>query len=218
MADLKYLDYEGLELYNELIKQTYAPIQAIQYKGTVATISGLPTVASQAPGSMYNITEGGVATADFVEGVGAVVRNGTNVIAINTADEGEPAVMKWDIIAGVFSVDDKLTFGTAMPASPENGETFLYMGNTTYTYDGLTPTGTENPKELGWYEYDSTENEYNLTEDETVQAGTSYFVKREEYVKGVIYVYSEDATSWISQTSGDIFTPITEAQIRALFT
>ena len=198
MADLKYLDYEGLELYNELIKQTYAPIQAIQYKGTVATISGLPTVASQAPGSMYNITEGGVATADFVEGVGAVVRNGTNVIAINTADEGEPAVMKWDIIAGVFSVDDKLTFGTAMPASPENGETFLYMGNTTYTYDGLTPTGTENPKELGWYEYDSTENEYNLTEDETVQAGTSYFVKREEYVKGVIYVYSEDATSWIS--------------------
>ena len=217
MADLKYLDYEGLELYNELIKETYAPIQAIQYKGTVATISGLPTVASQTPGSMYNITEGGVATADFVEGAGAIVRNGTNVVAINTADEGEPAVMKWDIIAGVFSVDDKLTFGLTMPAAPENGDTFLYMGNNVYEYNAVTPVGDENPKEKGWYEYDAVEDTYVLTEDEEVQVGTSYFKKEEEYVKGVIYVYSEASTEWVPQTSGNVMIPITEAEIRALF-
>lgn len=217
MADKKYLDYEGLELYNDLIKETYAPVQAIQYKGTVATISGLPTVSGVAIGSMYNITEGGISTSDFVEGAGKVIRNGTNVVAINVAADGDPVEMKWDIIAGVFSVDDKLTFGTSMPVSPENGDTFLYMGNNVYEYNAVTPTGTENPKELNWYEYDATESEYNLTEDEEVQSGTSYFVKNEKYVKGVIYVYSEASTEWVSQTSGDIFQPISEAEIRALF-
>ena len=149
---------------------------------------------------MYNVVEGGVTTADFVEGSGKVLRNGTNVVAINTAEDGQPKVMKWDITAGVFSVDDKLTFGSSMPAGPSNGDTFLYMGNTTYTYDAVTPTGTENPKGLGWYEYDSVTTTYTLTEDTTVQAGTSYFIKNEEYVKGVIYVYSEGSTSWVAQT------------------
>lgn len=219
MAVKTFLDYEGLEEVVAKIKEKYAPIQAIQYKGTVATISSLPTIATEAEGNMYNIITGGTTTADFVEGAGHTISDGTNVVAINTeTDPDEPAIMKWDILPGVFVLDDRLQFGTAMPDTElTDGRTFLYLGNTTYSYDPVTPTGAENPKELGWYEYDSVNDEYVLTEDETVQSGTSYFVKNEEFVKGVIYVYSTTTSSWIPQSSGDTFSRITEAQIDALF-
>lgn len=219
MAVKTFLDYPGLEELVAKIKEKYAPIQAIQYKGTVATISGLPTIATEAEGNMYNIVTGGTTTADFVEGAGHTISDGTNVVAINTeTDPDEPAIMKWDILPGVFVLDDRLQFGTAMPDTDlTDGRTFLYLGNTTYSYDAVTPTGTENPKELGWYEYDSIEDEYVLTEDETVQSGTSYFVKNEEFVQGVVYVYSTTTSSWIPKSSGDTFTRITEAQIDALF-
>lgn len=214
MATKSYLDYEGLVELVAKIQEKYAPIQALTFKGTVATISGLPTVAGVDTGSVYNITTGGETTADFVEGAGQVLQDGENVVAVNTGTEALP-VMKWDILGGVFDISDRLQFGSAMPASPETGQTFLYLGNTTYTYDPVTPVGTENPKELGWYEYDSVNDEYVLSQDETVQVGTSYFAKHEEYTKGVIYVYS--GVAWVAQSSGDTFTHITEQEIDALF-
>lgn len=214
MATKSYLDYEGLVELVAKIQEKYAPIQALVFKGTVATISSLPTVAGVNAGSVYNIATGGETTADFVEGTGQVLQDGENVVAVNIGTDDDP-VMKWDILGGVFDISDRLQFGSAMPASPESGQTFLYLGNTTYTFDPVTPVGTENPKELGWFEYDSADDEYVLSEDETVQVGTSYFAKHEEYVKGVIYVYSGSA--WVAQSSGDTFTRITEAEIDALF-
>lgn len=56
------------------------------------------------------------------------------------------------------SADDKLTWGTALPASGmEDGDPFLYMGPDTSTYEeasGLTPES--NPQALGLYESDGS--------------------------------------------------------------
>ena len=212
MAVKEYLDKEGLDELVAKIEENYAPIQALQFKGTVATISALPTVSTVKVGWMYNVTTGGTTTADFVEGAGQELPDGANVAAINTGTDATP-VMKWDILPGVLDISDRLQFGNAMPASPENGQTFLYMGTTTYTYDAVTPVGTENPQEEGWYEYDGSA--YNPTTDTTVQTGTSYFAKNEQYVKGVIYVYSGSA--WVAQSSGDTYTAISISYIDSLF-
>lgn len=217
MANKKYLDYEGLQELVEKIEEKYAPIQAVQYKGSVATISNLPTVANTAVGSMYNVITGGETTADFVvDEQGKILRDGANVVAVNTGTDADP-IMKWDVVAGLFDLSDRLQFGTTMPTSPqpESGDTFLYLGETTYTYDAVTPEGTENPVDEGWYEYNATDDIYELSEDTTVQTGTSYFAKNEQYVKGVIYVYSGSA--WVAQSSGDTYIAITKAEIDALF-
>lgn len=212
MATKKFLDYDGLVELVAKIDEKYAPIQALQFKGTVATISALPTIASIAAGSVYNITTGGQTTADFVEGADQTLQDGSNVVAVNTGTDTAP-VMKWDILGGVFDISDRLQFGSALPASPESGQTFLYLGETTYSYAAVTPTGDENPQESGWYEYDGSA--YTLFSDTSVNSGKTYFTRSEQYVKGVIYVYSGSA--WVAQSSGDSFTAITNAEIDALF-
>ena len=64
------------------------------------------------------------------------------------------------------SADDKLTWGTALPASGmEDGDPFLYMGPDVNTYDevsGLTPES--NPQALGLYESDGSGG-YELSTD-----------------------------------------------------
>lgn len=212
MATKKFLDYDGLVELVEKIEEKYAPIQALQFMGTVATIASLPVVSTVASGAVYNVTTGGTTTADFVEGAGQTLQDGMNVVAVNTGTDSAP-VMKWDILGGVFDISDRLQFGLAMPASPESGQTFLYLGETSYTYDAVTPTGDENPQAFGWYEFDGSG--YVLTTDTTVQTGTSYFAKNEEFVKGVIYVYSGSA--WVAQSSGDTFVAISTAEVDALF-
>ena len=92
--------------------------------------------------------------------------------------------MKWDVLGGVFELDDRLQFGSTMPVDPEDGQTFLYMGDTTYTYSAVSGlTGNENPHALGYYEEDG--GVYSLTNDtEPIQvykafkdASDTYFVK-----------------------------------------
>ena len=125
--------------------------------------------------------------------------------------------MKWDILGGVFEIDDRLQFGSTMPSTDlTNGRTFLYMGATTYTYDAVTPVGTENPQEDGWYVSDCVGG-YTATTDSTVQVGTTYYEKNEQYVTGVIYVYDSSTTSWVAQSSGDTMIPITNGEIDSLF-
>ena len=123
--------------------------------------------------------------------------------------------MKWCLIGPVFDVSNKLTFGKAMPSNPADGDDFLYLGDTTYTYDEVTPVGTENPKALGWYVSDGAGG-YELTDDETVQPGTTYYTKNEEYVQGVIYEY-DTTEGWQALNSGDTMVAITKAEVDALF-
>ncbi len=63
-------------------------------------------------------------------------------------------VMKWDTLGGLFDIYDRyLEFGDEFPITPDDGRTFLYMGDTTYEFNEVTPTGTENPEDKGWYEF-----------------------------------------------------------------
>lgn len=217
MGDRKYLDYTGLQELVAKIDENYAPVQALVFKGTVATISGLPTVSGQKEGYMYNITTGGTTTADFVEGAGKDLRDGSNVAAINTGTDADP-VMKWDILPGVFNIDDRLQFGNSFPASPENGQTFLYMGSTTYTYTAVTPEGSEDPATLGWYHSTDGGTTWTAATEHTPDTTTyQYATRAEKYIHGVIYVYSTALTDWVPQSTGDTMVAITNGEIDALF-
>ena len=215
MAQKTYLDLSGLTHFKAKLDAEYASIKALVFKGTVADVAHLPTVANESIGSIYNITAAGTTTSDFVEGAGLPLQAGENVVAVNVGTDQSPE-MKWDILGGVFNLDDRLQFGSTMPANPENGQTFLYMGETTYTYDEVTPVGTENPQAEGWYVSDG-EGGYIATTDTEVQSGTTYYEKNEQYVTGVIYVYDSTASAWEAQTAGDTFIPITNNEIDSLF-
>ncbi len=221
MATKKYLDFEGLAEFKAKCDEAYALNGALTFKGTAATISALPTVAGCSVGDMYNVTTGGTTTADFVEGAGKVLDDGENVVAVKVTVEVEPGVesevMKWDILGGVLDVSDKLTFGSSMPAAPADGDTFLYLGDTTYAYTAIVdPDPEENPSEEGWYVSDG-EGGYELSVDTEVQVGTTYYTRAEQYVKGVIYVYNESGSEWIAQSSGDAMVAITTVEIDSLF-
>lgn len=45
----------------------------------------------------------------------------------------------------------------------------------TYTYTEVTPIGTENPKDEGWYEL--VNSEYTLTTDETIDEEKTYYTR-----------------------------------------
>lgn len=60
------------------------------------------------------------------------------------------------------------------------------------TYAEVTPAGTENPSQEGWYESDGSDG-YELSEDATVQPGTTYYEKTGNYY-GAIDHDPTDAT------------------------
>lgn len=215
MAVKKYLDLEGLQHFLAKADERYASIQALVYKGVVADIAHLPTVADEAIGNMYTVTTGGTTTADFVEGAGKDLQDGENVVAVNTGTEADP-VMKWDILGGVFKITDRLQFVETMPADPVDEQIVLYLGDTTYTYSAVSPVGTENPSEEGWYEKDG--DVYTLSVDTTVDSEKTYYERTgEEFVQGVIYQYDATGQKWDALSSGDNFTPISSSEIDALF-
>ena len=219
MAQKTYLDYAGLTHFKAKLDEEYASIKAFVFKGTVADVEHLPSLGSgttQKVGYVYNITAEGTTTADFVEGAGLPLQAGENVVVVDVSATSTPD-LKWDILGGVFDITDRLQFGSTMPLDPTDGQTFLYMGDTTYTYDEVTPVGTENPQALGWYEYDESTEQYVLSSDTTVDSEKTYYEKNEEYVTGVIYVYNLATTSWVAQSSGDTFVAITNGQIDSLF-
>jgi len=218
MADKKYLDYEGLQVLVEQIKAHFAKTGALIFQGTVATVSALPPLTGSTAakiGYVYMFTADATASADFVEGVGKPINTYDEVVCVNTGTEESP-ILKWQILGPVFDVSDRLQFGNAFPADPIDGQTFLYMGSTTYTYHSVTPEGTENPQEMGWYVSNGSGG-YVLTTDTTVQSGTTYYTRTEQYVHGVIYVYNASGSEWVAQSSGDTMIAITTAQIEALF-
>ena len=294
----QFLDYEGLQELVAKIKEKYATIKAFIFKGTVANIAALPAIADQKPGYVYNVTKGGTTTADFDIGAGHPLRDGDNVVAINNGTDAVP-IMKWDILGATFVIEDRLQFGDTFPSEPENDQTFLYMGDTTYTYTNVSATLTpsDNPSTASYFEYDEVNNEYNpsadlyvdesktyytiasdtptsdpqaegfyeldgtkyvastdttvdsgktyykasiatvvrgdnpktmglyetdgtdysLTNDEYVVSGKNYFTRAEQYVTGVIYKYNTASTSWVPQTAGETYIPITKSQIDSLF-
>lgn len=70
------------------------------------------------------------------------------------------------------------------------GENVIVVDNSTTSYSEVTPTGTENPKEEGWFERSGAAEPYTYTKttDETVDSGKTYYeeVVTEAYALDVI--------------------------------
>lgn len=216
MATKKYLDYEGLVELVDKIKDYVGDAGKLEFKGAVSTVSGLPTVSTQKVGWMYTIQTQGETTSDFTDGAGLTIAANSEVAAVSVDVSGTPT-MKWCLLGPIFDVSDKLTFGTSMPSNPSDGDTFLYLGNTTYTYSVVQePDPSANPSEEGWYE-DDGEGGKRLTSDTVVEPNKTYYTRAEQYVKGVIYVWNETSSVWVAQSSGDVMVAITTNEIDDLF-
>lgn len=177
--------------------------------------------------SFYHVTALGETVADFTK---TQVADETALETLNTkygdnefvdlnkyTETVTGEVMKWLLIGPVFDVSDKLTFGDGMPSDPNDGDTFLYMGETTYVYTPVTPEVGDDPAALGWYHSTDGETWELATEHEADTATYQYATKDEQYVTGVIYKYNLATTSWVAQSSGDTMVPISKAKIDALF-
>lgn len=99
--DETYSKTETEQKINSAIDVAVAGIYKV--KGSIA-FAGLPT-EGLAEGHVYNVTDAFTTTEDFVEGAGAKYPAGTNVVVVNTAEEGEP-VYKWDCMSGVYDFSE----------------------------------------------------------------------------------------------------------------
>ena len=100
----KYLDYAGLAHLVEKLDEKYAPIAAVIFKGTVATIGDLPVLSSQKAGWMYNITTGGETDSSFVEGAGHIVADGENVAVVEL-------ITGYEQVSSIDPTDDPKALG-----------------------------------------------------------------------------------------------------------
>ena len=137
----KYLNYAGLQHLVEKIDQKYAPIAAIVFKGSVATIADLPALNTQKVGWMYNIETGGGTTSDFVEGAGHLIADGENVAVVEliTGYEAVASVDPTDDPKALGWYEEGLTPGTYVLSTdriPVDGKTY-YTATTVKKWDTL---------------------------------------------------------------------------------
>lgn len=212
----RFLDYEGLARVLRKTFDRFTSYHAISFKGNVDTISTLPSLSTVEEGWMYNIRHGGITTDDFIEGPGQLLSDGESVVSVNVGTIDEP-ILKWDAVGGIFDISDRLQFGIEFPASAQIGDPFLYLGDTIYDYILLTPSGTENPKELGWWEYNVAEDRYVPSEDDVVEPLKEYYKQVVKYNTCVVYVYSI-GNIWAPQPyGGETVSSIDNDAIKALF-
>ena len=130
----------------------------------------------------------------------------------------EGKVMKWCLLGPVFDVSNKLTFGFEMPSNPAQDDVVLFLGDTTYAYNEVTPEVGDDPAALGWYHSDDSGATWELaTEHEADTTTYIYATKDEEFVQGVIYKYDESESKWNALNSGDTMVAITTSEVDALF-
>lgn len=86
---------------------------------------------------------------------------------------------------GILYEDVDVTVGN-MPGSVVTGNAVVYedrlaITNVEDSYDAVTPAGTENPSEEGWYERSGSAGSYvyTLTTDTTVDSEKTYYTKSE---------------------------------------
>lgn len=74
-------------------------------KGSIPTISDLPTPSKDTEGFVYNIESEFTTNLNFVEGVGKTYPAGTNVVIVNT----EGTTYKYDVLAGMVDLTNYAT-------------------------------------------------------------------------------------------------------------
>lgn len=110
------------------IASVYKPAGSIAF-------AGLPTLAANVLGNVYNVTDAFTTTADFVEGEGKKHPAGTNVVVVNTGTNEDP-VYKFDVLAGFVDLSDYST--TAQIA--ENYMNKTDLANTYLTQENAAAT------------------------------------------------------------------------------
>ena len=92
-----------------------------------------------------------------------------------------------DVLNFVYNVTDEFTttsdFVEGAGKKYSAGTNVVIVDASTVAYNEVTPVGTENPKEEGWYVLEGAS--YVLTTDESVESGTTYY----ERVVTAIYKY-----------------------------
>lgn len=216
MANKQYLDYDGLKEVLTKLKEKFASIDAVIFKDAVANVAALPALGDAKAGWMYTITSEDTTTADFVEGTGKVIDAFSEVVCVNKGTESVP-VLKWFVMGNVFSLKDKVSFGEELPVAPVDKQAFCYTGENTYTYTAATPSGSENPAAYSWYE--KVGENYTPSTDTFIDPGKTYYERKDDKIKGIIYVYDAAESKWISGAadSDTDMVPITDAEIDSLF-
>lgn len=218
MATKQYLDKAGLKEVLLKLKEKFAEVDAVVFRGAVENVAALPALsgATTKAGDMYTVNNEDVTTADFVEGAGKAIDAFSEVVVVNTGTEAAP-VYKWYVMGNVFTLKDKTSFGDAFPAAPFDEQAFLYTGPSTYDYVAVaSPAATDDPSAFGWYESDGAGN-YTLSTDTAPAAGKTYYTREDQYIKGGIYQYDGTNDEWVSLAGNDVMNRITEAEIDDLF-
>lgn len=124
-----------------------------------------------------------------------------------------PSTLVKSMVGYVYNVSDQFTTDARFiegAGKKYAAGTNVTVANVSY-YDEVTPVGSENPSEEGWYVLDN--GEYVLTSDETVQAGTTYYEYVADYKFDVsgnfvdvdgIYTAIDDVAKMICATEFDI--------------
>lgn len=133
--DVNYqTDTDVAAAINTAISAAYKPA------GSVAAVSGLPTLAAGVLGNVYNFTAAFESTSDFVEGAGKSYPVGTNVVVVDTDTTGSNPTYKFDVLAGFVDLSTYLQTTdliegdniTITAAASGNGRT-ISATDTTYT-------------------------------------------------------------------------------------
>lgn len=92
-------------------------------------------------------------------------------------ENGEITVVNRLMQGYVTAPDSYIPFADAnkIVLNEEDSGTYKKGGIYQLLRTSISPEGTENPSEEGWYEWDSVHREYILTEDTTVDSGKYYF-------------------------------------------
>lgn len=220
MATKNYLDKAGLKEVLKKLKEKFANIEAITLQGVIANVAGLPSLSADEvkAGIMYIIQNEDTTTADFVEGAGKTIDPWSEVVIVNTGTAAAP-VYKWYVMGNVFTIKDKVGFGTTFPAAPFDGQAFLYLGPDRYNYVAVaSPTATDDPAVLGWYvEAAGSGAGYAPATDHEPVPGTVYYTREDVAIKGGIYVCDETSSEWVNVSGADRMERITETEIDDLF-
>ena len=103
-------------------------------------------------------------TTKIIAALGVVAGIGVASLPLASYAEGETSV------SGNVRIEVEISPAIAMR---------IHSNADDYTYSEVTPEGTENPSEEGWYV--ESDGVYSLTEDTTVQAGTTYYTRGGSY-------------------------------------
>lgn len=95
--------------------------------------------------------------------------------------------------------------------NPVDGK--FYANKTAISYNAVTPEGTENPSEEGWYELD--DSDYILSEDTAVDSEKTYYEKVGGYSGEIVgetgKIYVDLDTNKTYRWSGSIYVEISES-------